>query len=229
MSAGPVVTTSRRWWLLIPAVVVLTAAVLYGGRTVLIRSNDTDAARLRALEARLAALEGRPRGGATAIPGSGGTPHLVLPGPPPERGAGEEAPAPAAAPPRLTEKHGAVDEVALQRAYFGELDARLAGETRDPVWAAPTEELLRGSTHDQRPQISVENAQCGETLCRVETSVPDLREEIPALNKFLTATVTVLPEAVVRDGDQPGRHVVYFARKAGGFPAMTAEPETASP
>jgi hypothetical protein len=224
------VASSRRGALLIPAVVVLAAAAIYGGRTVLIQSHDADAARLRALEARLASLEGRLHGGGPAGSSApAGKPHLMVPVAPAEQGPGEEAPAPAAPPPRLADQKAEVDEVALQRAYFGELDARLAGETRDPSWAATTEEMLRGSTHDLRPRISVDNAQCGQTMCRVETSVPDPQEEIPAMNKFLHSIVMVLPEAVVRDGEQPGHRVVYFARQGGQFPPMTADPETASP
>jgi hypothetical protein len=221
------VATSRRWWLPILGAGAVAAA-LFGGRTVLVRSVAADEARLRSLEARVALLESRlhgPRG--FGMPTVEGDPHLVVPGPPPDSSTPAAAltPAPAARP---AAKKVVVDEVALQRSYFGELDARLAGETRDPVWSAPTEELLRGSTRDLRPRLSIDAAQCGQTMCRVETTA-DPQEEARALDKFLAATVALLPEAVVRDGEQPGHRIVYFARKTGDFPPMTVEPETATP
>jgi hypothetical protein len=113
-----------------------------------------------------------------------------------------------------------VDEAALEREYFGDLDARLAGETPDPAWSTATAEKLRGLVYDLRPRIAVDKAECGRTMCRVETSVPELREEAAALDKFISASNALLPEAVVHDGDGPGRHIVYFARKGSEFPPM---------
>jgi hypothetical protein len=129
-----------------------------------------------------------------------------------------------AAVPKIVE----VNEAALQLVYFGELDARLAAEGRDAVWSAATEERLRTSAHELRPRISLAGAQCGQTLCRAEIAVADLREEAAALDKFISTSTALLPEAVVRDGEQPGGHIVYFARRVGDFPPMNAA-ETASP
>jgi hypothetical protein len=116
----------------------------------------------------------------------------------------------------------AIDETALQREYFGDLDVRLGSETRDPLWAAATEERLRSSVRDLRPRITVDNAQCGQTMCRVEATVPDPHEEVAAMDKFLSTSLALFPEAVVRDGEGPGRHVVYFARRGSEFPPMDA-------
>jgi hypothetical protein len=210
------------------ALALSVGALIMGGRTALAPSGDrVDPARLRALEARVAFLEAHLRRpmGATLQPQS-----AEQAAPAPELSAGETAAAPAAAklPPPRFGAAAAVDEVALQRAYFGELDARLAAEVRDPAWAAPTEELLRGTSRELRPRISVEAAQCGRSMCRVETA-SDPQEEGPALDRFITATVSLLPEVVVRDGDLPGRRVVYFARKVGEFPAMVPEAEGPAP
>jgi hypothetical protein len=211
------------------ALALALVAVVLGGRATLVRGGDGgDPARLRALEARVAFLEARLR----RLPGgpeiASTASHLTLPAPSPSAptAAGEEGTGPLR---RIATKAAAVDEVALQQSYFSELDARLASETRDPLWSAPTEELLRGSAHELRPRISVEAAQCGSSMCRVETSVEDPQEEARALDKFLSATVALLPDAVVREGAQPGRRIVYFSRKSGDFPPMAAEPESATP
>jgi hypothetical protein len=172
--------------------------------------------RMRALEARVALLERQARQARAFPAASEVSGRLVVPVAP---GADADAPAPTA---RTHALPSPVDEVAIQREYFGDLDVRLASESRDPVWSAATEEKLRGSAHELRPRITVDKAQCGETMCRVEATVPEPREDVAAVNKFLAVSLHEMPEAMVRDGDGPGRHVVYFARQGSGFPPMNA-------
>jgi hypothetical protein len=179
-----------------------------------------ESARIRALEARLALLEKQRSGDSRALPPPAGAsdPRLVVPVPP-----GTVAAEPQAKPVRgPLGPAPAIDETALQREYFGDLDVRLGSETRDPLWAAATEERLRSSVRDLRPRITVDNAQCGQTMCRVEATVPDPHEEVAAMDKFLSTSLALFPEAVVRDGEGPGRHVVYFARRGSEFPPMDA-------
>jgi hypothetical protein len=190
---------------------------------------STEAERIAALESRVALLEARLRlsGGRSRL-GGGSEPHLVVPAPGPVPSTDTEAPAEAATA-KTVARPVELNEAALRQAYFGELDARLASESRDPVWAVATEEKLRGSAQDLRPRIDIEGAQCGQTLCRVEALVPEPRDEAVALNQFVSASLGALPEAVIRDGDGPGRHVVYFARKGNEFPPMEPPPEGLSP
>ena len=213
----------RGGWIAIVGAGALAAAFVF---VRLRQSSSSEADRIRALEARLALLEKQghrppvlPRGSET--PQS----HLVVPVSPVAR-TGEERPATNEKVDR-GKNVAAVDEVALQREYFADLDVQLAGETRDPAWAAPTEERLRNSVHDLRPRISVDNAQCGQTMCRVEATVSDPHDDAAALDKFISTSLALLPEAVIRDGDGPGHHVVYFARKGSEFPAMNV-PEARS-
>jgi hypothetical protein len=191
-------------------------------RQVVARASE-DQARLRALEARVALLERRQRGRTFGTPsgGDGREPHLVVPVSPEEAASTGVAGASATAPVTLSPE-AALDEAAIQREYFGELDARLASETRDPVWSAATEERLRGTTQDLRSLINVDAAQCGSSLCRVDTTVVSPQEEARALDRFLAATIAVLPDAVVREGVEPGRRIVYFSRTTGGLPPMVA-------
>jgi hypothetical protein len=176
-----------------------------------------DSARMRALEARLATLEKqRPRSEVVTRTLTASEPRIVVPVAP---GAGAEEP-----PARPTKGPRAavpVDEAAVQREYFGDLDVRLGSETRDPVWAAATEEKLRNSVRELRPRVTVDNAQCAQTMCRVEASVPDPREDVAAMDRFISTTLALFPEAVLREGDGPGRHIVYLARKGTEFPPMT--------
>jgi hypothetical protein len=183
-----------------------------------------EAARIRALEARVALLEGRShdRGSAEVVPGP--RVHLLAAGEPGDSAHEERVPPPGKA---LVPKAVEVDEAALQAEYFGDLDVRLAGETRDPVWAAAIEEKLRTAAFDVRPRINIDSTRCGQTMCRVDANVPDLQHQGAALEKFILSTVALLPEAVVRDGDGPGLHILYFARQGSEFPPMTA-PETAT-
>jgi hypothetical protein len=213
---------SRRLWLIIVGLGAVAATFLLVRSRVRGPSAD-ESARLKALEARLALLEKQGYRSQvitrTSDPGEG---HLVVPTPP----AGMVTAGQAVAGP-APHKPVHLDEVAIQREYFGDLDVRLAGEGRDPGWSVVTEEKLRGSVEDLRPRITVENAQCGQTMCRVETTVPEPREDAAALEKFISTSLALLSEAVVRDGDGPGRHIVYFARKGSEFPPMNA-PEGAA-
>jgi len=216
------VTRRRRWLWAAGVVAALGVVAVLRGRFVTSSSND-DSARLRALEARLALLESRK--GATTIIGQSFSPETHLSVPPPAaitESEKNDRPAKKSAP-KLTE----AQEAELQAEYFGDLDVRLSTELRDPVWAAATEEKLRNLVPDLRPRIDVENPRCGQTMCRVEARIPEVREEAAALEKFLVAAARVLPEAVIRDGDGPGRHIVYFAREGSAFPPMNAPEETA--
>lgn len=218
-------TASRLSWVVlgVGALALAGAAglVLWRGRAAAPVS-DAHLARMRALEARVALLEARRLGRTLGTPPDsrgGREPRLVVPVAPEEARATGSDPRPAAAPPAVSAQV-ALDEAAVEREYFGELDARLAAETRDPVWSAATEERLRGSTEDLRSIISVDAARCGSSLCRVDTTVVQPQEEAQALNRFLSAAIAVLPDAVVREGDQPGRRIVYFARHPDVIPPM---------
>jgi hypothetical protein len=178
-----------------------------------------ESARIKALEERLALLEKqgyRPQ--VIARMSDRGEGHLVVPTPPAGPTAENQAGTTAHAAPGKTV---VLDEAAIQREYFGDLDVRLATEARDASWSAPTEEKLRRSVRELTPRINVDKAECGQTMCRVETTVPDVREDAAALDKFIAASLDILPEAVVSDGDRHGRHVVYFARPGSGFPPMS--------
>jgi hypothetical protein len=226
MAGASLVTPGRRPWVgLGLAGLILAAAlvvVLLRDRQVVARAGE-DQARLRALEARVALLERRQRGRSFGTPsgGEGREPRLVVPMSPEEAASAGAGTAAAPAPVTLSTE-AVLDEAAIQREYFGELDARLAAETRDPSWSAATEERLRGTTQDLRTLINVDSAQCGSSLCRVDTTVVQPQEEARALDRFLAATIAVLPDAVVREGDEPGRRIVYFSRTTGGLPPMLA-------
>jgi hypothetical protein len=216
---------SRHLWLILVGVGVVGAV---GAGFVRLRASRQEASdgtsRMRALEARLALLEKQRR---RTDPASTSAPseraHLLVPATPSETVTSD----PTTVQGKSRAPTARADEVALQQEYFGDLDVRLASETRDPVWSASTEEKLRGSVQDLQPRITVDNAQCARTICRVETTVPDPREDGIALNKFISASLALLPEAVIREGDGPGRHIVYFARQGAGFPPMNA-PETSA-
>jgi hypothetical protein len=208
--------------LLVFGVALLGATTIYllaRGRQAAI-VHDSDEARLRAMDQRIAALEARLRMRGGEGTASSGPSHLLLPAPPPAVGETTESGGPHG-PARPLPAAPAIDEVALQRQYFGDLDVRLASEARDPVWSAETEEKLR-AVHELRPRISVESARCGQTMCRVETRTAEAKDDTAALNNFIEKTVSLLPEAVVADGEAPGHHVVYFARRGAEFPPMTA-------
>jgi hypothetical protein len=195
---------------------VVVAIVVYARLRPAPAASD-DSARMRALEARIALLEKqRSRSGAPEGTVWAREPRVLVPVPPAAVAA--EPPAKPATGP--TGSAPAIDEAAVQREYFGDLDVRLGTETRDPTWAAATEERLRSSVRDLRPRISVDNAQCGQTMCRVEASVADPREDSTAMDRFLSTSLALFPEVVIRDGEGPGRHVVYFARKGSAFPPM---------
>jgi hypothetical protein len=205
---------------LVGGIVVGVAFVLVGGRNPPAATPDSgDRARLRALEARVAMLEGRLGGLREGGLIQAASPHVVVPVSP--EAAGEVARRPAGP------SRGAVkfDEAAVQEHYFGDLDVRFANESRDPAWSEGAEEKLRSSAQDQRPRINLASARCGQTMCRVEAMVPEPGEEAAALEKFISASAGMLPEAVVRDGEGRGQHIVYFARKGSEFPPMTP-PET---
>jgi hypothetical protein len=194
-------------------------------RSLVARRSTDDANRIKALEARLERLEKQGyRSQVITRSLNSAEGHLALPAAAAGVAADHGSGAAAAARPKPPT---VIDEVALQREYFGDLDVQLAGETRDPVWSAATEEKLRESAHDLRPRITVDNAQCGQTMCRVAATVPDPREDSAALDKFITASLDLLPEVVVHNGDGPGRHIVYFARQGSGFPPMNASEATA--
>jgi hypothetical protein len=206
-------------------------AVTFGflRRSSILASRDAiDSTRVRALEVRVATLEARLRGlhlGGERI--NAGVAHVVLPASPEQaKEAGEEPPAPTRTERAQTPK-APIDEVALEREYFGELDARLAGETRDPVWAAATEERLRVSAPDVQPRMTVGGVQCAQTMCRLDASAVNPKDDLAALEKFLMITGGLLPEAVIRDGEAPGHHVIYFARPGEAFPPMNP-PEMAA-
>jgi hypothetical protein len=188
-------------------------------------ASGTDSARLRALEARLALLEQQRRTGPMTVPVAPSEPHVMVPVAP--SSVPDEAPTKATRP-GAARAAASVDEVALQREYFGDLDVRLGTETRDPVWAAATEERLRNSVREMRPRLTLDNAQCGQSMCRVEAAVTDPHEDAAAMEKFLSSSLALFPEAVLRDGEGPGRHIVYFARKGSEFPPMS-KPEGAGP
>jgi hypothetical protein len=203
----------------------LAAGGFVGIRWVIAQRSTDESARIKALEARLALLE--KQGSRTQFVTrtvNAGESQSVAPTRPAAVMPEEQARAGAAPTPR---RRVPIDEVALQREYFGDLDVRLAAETRDPVWSAATEEKLRGSARDLRPRIYVENAQCGQSMCRVETSVPDPRDDSAALDKFVAASLDLLPEAVIRNGDGPGRHTLYFARQGSEFPPLSPPEATA--
>lgn len=216
-------TTSRRTWLVVLGVALLAGASIYllarGRDAAVVHRNDE--ARLRVMDERIAALEARLRAGSGGAVTSTGPSHLVLPAPPPAEVSETPVPAGPGRPGHRQAPPPPPDEVALQRQYFGDLDVRLASEARDPVWSEQTEEKLR-SVHDLRPRISVENARCGQTMCRVETRAAEVKDDAAALNNFIQSTGAVLPEAVVADGETPGHHIVYFARRGTEFPPMSA-------
>src|SRR5688572_19546348 len=149
---------------------VIAPLVMLRGRSPVVRGDDSSA-RLRELEARLALLESRRqsdhRSGAQGASSVGD--HLPAPLPPGATGP-EEMAGPVTRP--IVPKAAEVNEKQLQEEYFGELDVRLSSEGRDPVWAPATEEKLRGSVADLRPRMNIETIQCGQTMCRMETSVP---------------------------------------------------------
>jgi hypothetical protein len=168
-------------------------------------------------------LEGR--GGRIPVDGPGPGPassHVLVPVSP--EAAREVARRPALSP----RVQAPIDEVALQEHYFGDLDHRFANESRDPAWSEGVEEKLRTSAQGQSPRISLSSARCGQTMCRVEATIPDPHEEAAALQKFISSSAGILPEAVVRDGEGRGQHIVYFARKGTEFPPMTAPEATAN-
>jgi len=216
---------SRGGWLAVVGAGALAAAGFLFVRSRL--SSAAEADRIRALEERLALLEKqgyRPRvlDRRPEAPAA----HLVVPAPAPMAPVGDERSTTSEKAARAS-KAAPADEVALQREYFTDLDVRLSGETPDPAWSASTEEKLRNSVRDLRPRITVDKAQCGQTMCRVETTAPDPHEDAAALDKFVSASLALMPEVVVRDGDGPGRHVVYLARKGTEFPPMNAPEVTA--
>jgi len=182
-----------------------------------------DATRIRALEVRVAALEAtvRRQSAAGAV-ASEPRVHLIEP-PVVEMDGSQRVERPAKPSVAKTVE---VNEAAALAEYFGELDSRLGAEGRDATWAASTEENFRTTASETRPKIGVENPRCGQTMCRVETAVQDLREDSAALEKFITGAVAYMAEAVVRDGAAPGRHVVYFARKGVEFPPMNSPEPT---
>jgi hypothetical protein len=217
---------SRRGWVLLVAGLLLATVTYLGARRSIINSvHSNDEARLRAMDQRIASLEARLRARSTEGAVSAGSSHWLVPAPPAaaEQATEPHAKAKIAGP---IAQSGPADEAALQRQYFGDLDVRLASEPRDPVWSAETEEKLR-SVHELRPRISVENARCGQTMCRVETRVVDTRDDAAAVNNFISSSAGALPEAVVADGEAPGHHIVYFARKGAEFPPMIAPEATA--
>ena len=61
----------------------------------------------------------------------------------------------------------------------------------------------------------------GETLDTALSAVVRLNA------RGITASLDLLPEVVVHNGDGPGRHIVYFARQGSGFPPMNASEATA--
>ena len=52
--------------------------------------------------------------------------------------------------------------------------------------------------------------------------MPDSAQDAAALNGLVAAVVAFMPEAVVRDGEQPGHHIIYFARQGNEFPPLNA-------
>jgi hypothetical protein len=215
---------SRRGWVLVLGAALLVTITYLAARTQSLEAvHSNDEARLRALDQRIAALEAQLRGRSSS--GPSGQSHLVVPVEPAK--AAEAAELQPKAVGRTVPRFTPVDEVALQREYFGDLDVRLAGEARDPNWAVPTEEKLRHSVEDLRPRITIDNARCGQTMCRVETRVAEVKDDATALNNFVASATGLLPEAVVADGEGPGHHIVYFARKGTEFPPMNAPEATA--
>lgn len=143
---------------------------------------------------------------------------------------GPPAPALVAAPPsappsrpRMTEEQ----EAAARMQYFEEVESRLAAEPRDENWALDVEGRLRGYARVGPAGFSVDDARCGRSLCRVQLHLGDASPGHSALQPFLSAAAGLLPEAVVRSGEQPGRAVVYFARQAGAFPSPSTDPVAA--
>ena len=217
--------SGRRWLLPLGALVIAAATCIVVRGLLVNGTAGNDDARLRALDQRIASLEAQLRARSAAGSGGTGQSHWLAPAAPAKAEEATETAAkrPAARPvPKL-----AVDEVALQREYFGDLDVRLAGEARDPSWAVPTEEKLRHSVEDLRPRITIDNARCGQTMCRVETRVAEVKDDAAALDNFVSSAMGLLPEAVVADGEGPGHHIVYFARKGTEFPPMNAPEPTA--
>jgi hypothetical protein len=205
----------RRLGLTALGITTVAVAILGYLRLRALAGGADDSARIRALEERLALFEKQRRAEPVTRTVAASEPRMVVPVPP-TMGVPEQQPR-VARPPA---GHPPIDEAAVQREYFGDLDERLGGEARDPDWAAATEERLRTSARDLRPRITVDNAQCGHTMCRVEASVTDAHEDVPAMEKFISSSLALFPEAVIRDGEAPGRHIVYFARKGGEFPPM---------
>jgi hypothetical protein len=175
--------------------------------------------RLRALERSRQSLARARLGAVPESPASAPTrPASVAPAP----GAAPAPPRPHQAPPATADD---------ERLYFAAVEARHAGETRDPGWAEPVEQKLRQSADGLGSRLTVELARCGRDMCRL-----DIRREAEpeadataALQELVRRVVRVLPAALVQNTDDPRRLVVYLVRDgAEGFPPLVGrEPEPA--
>ena len=184
------------------------------------RRPDADDAQLRALTDRVALLERRLRerdGTPRVVTVREGDEHLVVPAAPTATETADKGVAPGR--PDRPVPRTSTDEAALEREYFGELDERLANEPPDPTWAVATEHRFRESTEPLRSQVRLDTARCGRSICRLDVAIADPSQDAIQLRRFLSAGSNILPEALVRDGDKPGRYVVYFGR-SGEFPPM---------
>jgi len=168
---------------------------------------------LALLRARLRALEQRtpqaPLGPAAAQAEPSAAPAVALPHP-------------RRAPPATAED---------QRHYFEALEARHAGEARDPAWAEPTEQKLRESAEGLGTRLTIESARCGREMCRlnINRQVDPEAEATATLQELVRRVVRVLPAALVQNTDDPARLVVYLVREgAEGFPPLVGrEPDPA--
>jgi hypothetical protein len=129
------------------------------------------------------------------------------------------AAAPAPAPPRPGLPPPADEEDT--RRYFAALEARFAAEPRDAAWAAPVEQKLRESAGEFGERVSVKAVRCGRGMCRMDLERQPGPEAAATLQDLIRRAVTVLPQAVVQNSDDPTRLVLYFVREGDdGFPPL---------
>jgi hypothetical protein len=118
-----------------------------------------------------------------------------------------------------------------ERQYFAALEARRAGEIRDPEWAEPTERRLRQSAEGFGARLTIESARCGRAVCRLDIK-REVGPDAPAtMEELVRRAVRVLPAALVQNTEDPARLVVYLVREgAEGFPPLVGrDPEPAPP
>jgi hypothetical protein len=162
--------------------------------------------RAESMNAALATIAAATRESAQAGPS---LPNVLPENPPP-------APAQPAPPVAVSKE----EILAKQRSDAHTLDAQLASEEVDPVWAPKVERATSEALARLGSNMHLDEVTCRETLCRARVSHADPRAHDEDVERLFNMPVLAGQALALSPADDPHNTVLYFSRKGTTLSVM---------